>query len=408
MKRLALFIQRGVFSVYSVYGLSYASITINQGPPRLFFITTSQRVLGSKNKKCMKYCVFLSLFLIGLSTSAQVPNYVPTDGLVGWYPFNGNANDESGNGNNGTVNGATLTQDRFGAINSAYSFDGVNDYVIVENNPELESISDLSISGWININELPNSNSLLSGVVTKWYGQLNCGNQSDSYAIWVSHLNEMVAGTNQYQFYGNQQNVLVSESGQLQVQNWVHFTLVHSTQLGGRLFLNGLLVNDNSLVGEICGSTNPLFFGCDYGLGNPNRFLNGQLDDIGIWNRALTEEEIQGLYNAGICYDHVTVTDTLVINFNMTGFNPVTYEHSIEIYPNPTSDHVTINYGDFVGLNGYTLSIFNPMGQLVHTSNITQQQEYLDLNSWGGMGVYQVVVYNPQGVPIETRLIVLQ
>ncbi len=81
---------------------------------------------------------------------------------------------------------------------------------------------------------------------------------------------------------------------------------------------------------------------------------------------------------------------------------------SISVFPNPTSDHVTINYGDFVGLNGYTLSIFNPMGQLVHSSNITQQQEYLDLNSWGGMGVYQVVVYNPQGVPIETRQIVLQ
>ena len=47
-----------------------------------------------------------------------------SDGLVAYYPFNGNANDESGNGNNGTVNGATLTTDRFGKVNSAYSFDG--------------------------------------------------------------------------------------------------------------------------------------------------------------------------------------------------------------------------------------------------------------------------------------------
>jgi hypothetical protein len=46
------------------------------------------------------------------------------DGLVAHYPFNGNANDESGNGNNGTVNGATLTTDRFGNMNKAYSFDG--------------------------------------------------------------------------------------------------------------------------------------------------------------------------------------------------------------------------------------------------------------------------------------------
>jgi len=52
------------------------------------------------------------------------------DGLVAYYPFNGNANDESGNGNNGTVNGATLTSDRFGNANSAYSFDGVNMRII--------------------------------------------------------------------------------------------------------------------------------------------------------------------------------------------------------------------------------------------------------------------------------------
>jgi len=52
---------------------------------------------------------------------AQVPSYVPSNGLVGYWPFNGNANDQSGNANNGTVNGATLTADRFGNTNSAYS-----------------------------------------------------------------------------------------------------------------------------------------------------------------------------------------------------------------------------------------------------------------------------------------------
>ena len=64
---------------------------------------------------------------IGIGTSfatvaQNVPNYVPTNGLVGWWPFNGNANDESGNNNNGTVNGATLTTDRFGNAGKAYDF----------------------------------------------------------------------------------------------------------------------------------------------------------------------------------------------------------------------------------------------------------------------------------------------
>jgi hypothetical protein len=74
-----------------------------------------------------KQLLFLSLFAINVLT-AQIPSYVPTNGLVGYWPFNGNANDISGNGNNGTVNGATLTTDRFGNTNSAYSFDG-NDWI---------------------------------------------------------------------------------------------------------------------------------------------------------------------------------------------------------------------------------------------------------------------------------------
>ena len=55
-------------------------------------------------------------------------------GLVAYYPFNGNANDESVNSNHGTVSGATLTTDRNGSAGRAYHFDGVNDWVDVTNN----------------------------------------------------------------------------------------------------------------------------------------------------------------------------------------------------------------------------------------------------------------------------------
>ena len=78
---------------------------------------------------------------------------IPTNGLVAYYPFNGNANDESGSGNNGTVNGATLTTDRFGNPNSAYLFNGINNYIIIPNviiNPN----SSGTISLWFNLNNL--------------------------------------------------------------------------------------------------------------------------------------------------------------------------------------------------------------------------------------------------------------
>ena len=60
----------------------------------------------------MKKLLLLPLLFIAVISFGQVPNYVPTDSLVGYWGFNGNANDESGNGNDGTVNGATLTTDR--------------------------------------------------------------------------------------------------------------------------------------------------------------------------------------------------------------------------------------------------------------------------------------------------------
>jgi hypothetical protein len=78
------------------------------------------------------------------------------------------------------------------------------------------------------------------------------------------------------------------------------------------------------------------------------------------------------------------------------------------MYPNPSNDQLTIDYGDYATLAGYTLKIFNSIGQEIHAANINQQQEVLPLGTWGGAGNYQVVIYNAQGVPVDTRTIVLQ
>ena len=107
----------------------------------------------------MKKSLFTA-FAVGLGLTAslwaQVPSYVPTNGLVGWWPFNGNANDESGNGNNGTVNGATLTTDRFGNADKAYSFDGVDDFINVGNPSGLfNNPYSYSQSAWVFFNDVP-------------------------------------------------------------------------------------------------------------------------------------------------------------------------------------------------------------------------------------------------------------
>ena len=104
----------------------------------------------------MKKLLFLLVICLSSTAFSQVPNYVPSNGLIGYWPFNGNANDESGNGNDGTVNGATLTADRFGNANSAYTF-GLGNYIQVPYISALDNLNDFTISLWVKIAGL-NSN----------------------------------------------------------------------------------------------------------------------------------------------------------------------------------------------------------------------------------------------------------
>ena len=88
------------------------------------------------------------LFVIPFGISQDLPSYVPTDGLVAYYPFNGNANDASGNDINVTVSGATLTANKNGDVNSAYSFDGDQDIITIPNT-DMINTSQITVSAWI-------------------------------------------------------------------------------------------------------------------------------------------------------------------------------------------------------------------------------------------------------------------
>ena len=81
------------------------------------------------NLKNVLLTAVATLGLASVTIAQNVPSYVPTNGLVGWWPFNGNANDESGNGNDCTVDGAILSNDRLGNQNSSYFFNGTNNFI---------------------------------------------------------------------------------------------------------------------------------------------------------------------------------------------------------------------------------------------------------------------------------------
>ena len=196
---------------------------------------------------------------------------IPADGLVAWYPFNGNANDESGNGNNGTVNGATLTADRFGNAQSCYSFNG-NSWIEVLNSPSLNSAS-VSISGWFNSNDLATDfGPGCKAIVGKWW-QFPSACDTVYYAFLCvltkpDLISTLCGATSMYA--GN----LFTANQAIGTGQWYQFTFIHDSNLGGKIFINGQLVNQNTLAGAICNSTNSLHIGADIVNGDLWRFFN--------------------------------------------------------------------------------------------------------------------------------------
>jgi hypothetical protein len=352
--------------------------------------------------------LFLTLVLAAfaaISFAQNVPSYVPTNGLVGWWPFNGNANDESGNGNNGTVNGATLTTDRFGNVGKAYSFDGVNDYIEINT----MNISSFTFLGWHFVQSMPAQ-----------YTPLGC---DWNYSFISNFHHDLSPNTIEKGFeirYQNPGNLAFSigdgstfnSSGiTTQFGSWKFFGLSYDSINQEITLYNGITDTIKLSLG-FSNINLPTFFGarpvCDANPSNSGFFMNGKLDDIGIWNRVLTQQEITDLYNGNICYQNITVTDTLLINTGITGFNPITYENTLRVWPNPTNDHITIDAGNLNVMNGYSIRITNSLGQQMFQSAINQQQFYLDLSTWTGNGMYFLNLIDPSGNIIDIKKIVLQ
>ena len=226
----------------------------------------------------MRIYLLLTFVFAALISFAQTPAYVPTNGLVGWWGFNGNANDESGNGNNGTVNGATLTTDRDGNIDAAYSFN--NSSIVCANSNIPDNL--FTLSAWIYQNQS------FGGIE---YICLGSSSNTRWGAISSPLSTNMNYGRGCSGSGGSDINPMVN------LNNWLHVVYVSQGEgLNTDIYINGTLVGTtvNNTTGS-CSTTN-LYFGVD--IFSAPEYIDGKLDDIGIWNRALTPCEISELYYA--------------------------------------------------------------------------------------------------------------
>jgi hypothetical protein len=323
-----------------------------------------------------------------------------TQGLVGYWPFCGNANDDSGNENNGVVNGATLTTDRFGNLDGAYSFNGTSNYIALPsgNSTSLNITGNFTASFWIKTSDLS-------------AGLLSLGNNiSSPYEGYLSGINAGNVGSGKLGV-STGGGVWTGSINTVSDNNWHNVTYVLNNNIL-KIYLDNVLniqttVNNIPLSwsgNRIIGCTNDLLL-------IPERLYNGIIDDIGIWNRALTQQEVTQLYNQNQCFTNTTVTDTLVINVGQLSYtNPIAYANNITIYPNPASTQVNIAFNNISNLNGGSIKIINSLGQQVATTPITTSgtNTTLTLSTWGGSGLYFVQIVNPQGQIVDIKKILLQ
>jgi hypothetical protein len=215
-------------------------------------------------------------------------------GLVAHYPFSGNAVDFSGNNLNGTVNGATLTADRDGFLNSAYSFDG-NDFISVADNSLLDFASDqdfsLSLWVWVSPNQIQDGG--INDIIRKWSGD------HQGYPFGISFDNESAPAGFQKTFLAARYdgsscvNAPVGYTPATTYSTFHHLVLVKQGS-SLKFYLNNVLAStftDKTTEGSSCSTKNTSHMTIGT-RGQLARFFTGNIDDIRIYSRALTTQEV--------------------------------------------------------------------------------------------------------------------
>jgi hypothetical protein len=250
--------------------------------------------------------------LFSLSALAQ-PAFLK-EGLVAYYPFNGNAIDESGNGNNGLIRNAILTKDRHSVQNSAMSFDGSSAFIEIPSTKSLESLGRITVSCWINADNLfPQSGQqgwkssciaakgLRSGEATDWALAID-GNRIRPHIF--------VNGWNYY-----------DSPGVILKQKWHHVVFSYDGS-STRTYADGIIINEAFRnVGILPSSNLPLYIGAylPSSLSNKNYFP-GLIDEFRIYNRALTDNEVKALYDyESTPPDNSFITNGLVAYYPLNG-----------------------------------------------------------------------------------------
>jgi len=218
--------------------------------------------------------------LYRVATPIPKPADPASTGLVAYYAMDNNAEDGSGNGNHGTLQGAPQWVE--GLIGKALQFNGGTDYVEVADAPGLDIINTITIAAWIKANTFGN-----------WRGFVVKGLETAPYAMQMWGDGSLRFGWNYGSPPGAVGNGLVNSNGKMPLGEWAHLAVTYDGSTL-RFYINGGLDTQETDVSLVFGTNDePLILGCDFPGGD--EYFDGAMDDVRVYNRALSPSEVMFL-----------------------------------------------------------------------------------------------------------------
>lgn len=257
----------------------------------------------------------------------------PPSGMVSWWPGDGDASDIA-DGNDGTLHGATFAA---GLVDQAFSFDGVDDYVEVPDADNLDITNELTIDAWF----------YNTGTISMRWQRIIHKNYRQNYEIWIENSGRLL----QFRIGdGTVTNIATLSSGtEIQFDTWYHVAAVYDGS-SMKLYLNGDLSSSmNTSITALGITTDPVIIGnvgTDIPAFNHNRPFNGLIDEVEIFNRALSQSEIQAIYNAGSAGKCKVVEPEEVIEVDID-IKPGSDPNSINLKSNGVVPVAVLTTGDF-------------------------------------------------------------
>lgn len=285
-----------------------------------------------------------------------------TGNLIAFYPFNGNANDESGNGNNGSVFGAIFTNDRFNVPLSALYFDGVDDKVQIKNTTSLNFQNAISISFWMKLNQLPSKEVYI----------ISHGSWNQRYKVSIANkkLRWTLKTTNGILDLDSETSldtnkiyncVVVYSGGDAEI--WIDRELNSFTSWSGKLLTSTIDITIAQMLPD-----------------NANYNFNGILDDFRIYDFPLLPDEINKLYDIPTSISQENFDEKLTKDIML-----------FQNYPNPFNATTEIIY-KVDELSKVKIDIYDILGRKIKSLLDEEKEKGIFNLKWDGKNDYGVDV----------------